>query len=402
MINAKINAKKLKRDFPVLKNKIVYLDNAATTQKPNAVIEAVMDFYLNSNANVHRGMYSLSMDATKKYENARRVVANFINAGVDEIVFARGTTESLNLLAFTLPAIIEKGRNKIVLTEVEHHANLIPWQEAAKRLGWTLDFIRLKHDLTLDDSDLKKLDGRTAIFAFTGVSNVLGLKVDVKKYCDAARKAGALSIVDAAQMAPHQKIDVKLLGCDFLAFSSHKMLGPSGVGALYGRRELLSKMPPFNTGGSMISEVNYASAAYAPAPAKFEAGTPNMEGAVGFAAAIKYLENTGIDKIEQHENELTAYALKELGKVNGVVLFHSPGGAGIVSFNIKGVHAHDVTSLLDDSGICVRAGHHCNMPLMNKLGLAGTVRASFYIYNTKEDIDLLVAGLKKIIKMFNK
>jgi cysteine desulfurase / selenocysteine lyase len=413
-------AVRLRKDFPLLSRKvngrrIVYLDNAATSQKPVAVIEKVKDFYRKHNANVRRGLYALSLEASKVYDDARMTVAGFINAEFDEIIFTRNTTESLNLLSYTVVSILgkkagrpnsnAKRRNKILLTELEHHSNLVPWQMLAKREGYKLEFVSLKDDFTIDESDLKrKLDSNTAIFSFSGVSNTLGTKMDVALFCRMARDAGAISVVDAAQLAPHSRIDIKKLGCDFLAFSSHKMLGPSGVGVLYGRRDLLQELAPFNTGGSMISEVSYQDSSFAEPPVKFEGGTPNMEGAAGFAEAIKYLEKVGIDNIERWEHELLVYALSRISSIPGITIY-SPGSdrsAGTLSFNIEGVHPHDAASLLDDRGICVRAGHHCAMPLMNKLGIAGTIRVSFYLYNTKEDVDFLVEALKEVHDVFSK
>jgi cysteine desulfurase/selenocysteine lyase len=408
-INNKI-ANALKKDFPIFGRalngkRIIYLDNAATTQKPDAVVEKVESFYEIHNANVHRGMYSLGAEASNAYDDARKTVAKFISADVDEVIFTKGTTESINLLSYTISSIIPKGRKKILLTDVEHHANLIPWQELAKRDGFKLEFVKLKKDFTLDEADLKKkLDRNTAIFAFAAASNTIGTVADVAKFCKLAKGVGAISVVDGAQSVPHTKTDVKNMTCDFLAFSSHKMLGPSGVGVLYGRRELLKKLPPFNFGGAMIGEVKYESATYASPPERFEAGTPNMEGAVGLAEAILYLQEIGLDNIEAWEKELTSYALKKFSTIKEIEVYH-PGagkGAAIISFNIKGVHAHDVASLLDDYGVCTRAGFHCAMPLISKLGLAGTVRVSFYFYNTFEDIDALVDGLKNIVKVFRK
>ena len=401
-------ANELKKDFPILSRKIgkkqvVYLDNSATTQKPNAVIKKISGFYESSNSNIHRGMHALSMEATAAYEDARKTVARFIGADADEVIFTRSTTESLNLLSYTLSGIAEEGKKKILLTELEHHSNLIPWQELAKREGLKLEFVRLNDDFTLDEVDLKKkLDKTTVIFAFTAVSNSLGTIVDVQKLCGLAKKAGALSVVDAAQLVPHAKVDVKKLGCDFLAFSGHKMLGPSGVGVLYGKRSLLQMMPPFNFGGSMISEVSYEFASFAEPPAKFEAGTPNIEGAIGLAEAIMYLEKLDLDKISSWEEKLLEYALKKLKGLNELEIYSAGPGrsAAIISFNVKGVHAHDVASILNDYGVCVRAGHHCNMPLMKKLGIAGTVRASLYFYNTFEDVDTLAEALSEVMRIF--
>ncbi len=400
-------AEELRKDFPILRTKmndkkLVYLDNAATTQKPKQVIQAIKEFYEKDNANIHRGIYTLSEQATQKYEDAKKTVAEFINAQRDEIIFTRSTTESLNLLAFTLPEIIT-GRNEIVLTEMEHHANLVPWQQVAKRKGWTLKFIRIKDDFTLDYEDAKKkISEKTAIVSVGHVSNALGTINDVETICRIAHEKGALFIVDAAQSAPHMPIDAKKIGCDFLAFSGHKMCGPTGIGVLFGRKELLEKMPPFNTGGDMIRKVTYENAEWNDVPMKFEAGTPNIAGAIGLAAAIEYLKKIGMENIEAHEKELLKYTLEKIKKVENITIYNAgiENSSGILSFNFKNIHAHDVAAVLSDEGICIRGGHHCAMPLMNKLGIPGTARASFYCYNTTKDIDRFIKALKKIQKLF--
>lgn len=400
-------AKELQKDFPILRTKmngkrIVYLDNAATTQKPKQVIQEISEFYEKDNANIHRGIYTLSEQATQRYEDARKTVAGFINAQPNEIIFTRSTTESLNLLAFTLPEIIAD-RNEIVLTEMEHHANLVPWQQAAQRKGWTLKFIRMKEDFTLDYEDAKnKITEKTAIVSVGHVSNALGTINDVELLFKMAHEKGALFIVDAAQSAPHMLIDVKKIGCDFLAFSGHKMAGPTGVGVLFGKKELLEKMPPFNTGGDMIRKVTYEKAEWNDAPIKFEAGTPDIAGAIGLAAAIEYLKEIGMEQIEAREKELRRYALEKIKKIKGITLYAPPQNqqAGIISFNLNNIHAHDVAAVLSDEGICIRGGHHCAMPLMGKLGIAGTARASFYCYNTTKDINRFIKALKKTQKLF--
>ncbi|MDO8642606.1 MAG: cysteine desulfurase [Candidatus Woesearchaeota archaeon] len=400
----------LRKDFPLLRTKmndkkLVYLDNAATTQKPKQVIQAIKEFYEKDNANIHRGIYTLSEQATQRYEDAKKTVAGFINARPDEIICTRSTTESLNLLAFTLPELFtgKDERTEIVLTEMEHHANLVPWQQVAKRKGWTLKFIRMKEDFTLDYEDAKKkISEKTAIVSVGHVSNALGTINDVETICRIAHEKGALFIVDAAQSAPHMPIDAKKIGCDFLAFSGHKMCGPTGIGVLFGRKELLEKMPPFNTGGDMIRKVTYENAEWNDVPMKFEAGTPNIAGAIGLAAAIEYLKKIGMENIEAHEKELLKYTLEKIKKVENITIYNAgiENSSGILSFNFKNIHAHDVAAVLSDEGICIRGGHHCAMPLMNKLGIAGTARASFYLYNTTKDIDRFINALKKIQKLF--
>jgi cysteine desulfurase / selenocysteine lyase len=396
----------VKSDFPILAGKkLVYLDSAATSQKPKVVIEKVREVYENYNSNVHRGIYSISTKVTEEFDLARLKLADFIGAKPDEVIFTHGTTEGLNALAYTIKSILSKGRKTILLTEMEHHANLIPWQEMARREKLKLSFVKIKPDFTLDEVDLKKkLTTDVALFAFTGVSNTFGTRLDVEMLCKLARKVGALTVIDAAQLAAHEKVDVKKINCDFLVFSGHKILGPSGIGVLYGRFEFLEKLPPFTTGGSMIEHVEYEKCSFAAPPRKFEAGTPNIEGAIGLGAAVDYIKSIGFDKIEAHDNELTSYAFSELKKIKEIDVYH-PGvskGSAIISFNIKDVHPHDVASFLDDYNICVRVGHHCNMPIMTKLGLPGTVRVSFYIYNTQEDVDALITALKKIVGVFKK
>ena len=400
----------LRKDFPLLQKKIhgkpiIYLDNAATTQKPQAVIAAVKRYYEEENANVHRGVYALSQEATELYEGAHKVVGAFINAEPEEIIFTRGTTESINLLAYTIHSLIPDGKNEIVLTEMEHHSNLVPWQQFAKRHGFTLKYISLKEDYTLDYDDAKeKITDKTAVVAFTHISNALGTINDVSLLITLAKEKGALTVIDAAQSAAHLKIDVQEMGCDFLAFSAHKMLGPTGIGALYGRKELLENMEPFHYGGDMIRTVSFEDATWNKLPMKFEAGTPHIAGAVGFAEAIKYLQNVGMEEISKWEKELLAYALDKIKDVEGVEIYNAgvEKSAGIVSFTIKGVHPHDVASLLDDEGICVRGGHHCAMPLMSILGVVGTLRASFYLYTTLSDIDVFVTSLQRAKELLTK
>lgn len=398
-------AKKLKKDFPIFKNNknLVYFDSASTSQKPKQIIDSMNKFYETSNANIYRGVYKLSQKATNEYEKSRKTVAEFINASEKEIIFTRSTTESINLLSYTIESIIPQEKDEIVLTEMEHHSNLVPWQQLAKRKKMHLKFIKLKDDFTLDLEDAKqKITNKTAILSIVHVSNSLGTINPVKKIIKIAKKKKVLTIVDAAQSVGHMKVDVKDLDCDFFAFSSHKMLGPLGMGVLYGKRHLFEKLQPFNFGGGMIKSVSLENAEWNTIPEKFEAGTQNIAGVVGLAEAIKYLKKLGLVNIEKYEKELMKYLLKKISKLKKIEIYNSmKNTTGILSFNIKGVHSHDIASLLDDYDIAIRAGHHCTMPLMKKLKISGTARVSFYFYNTKEDVDKFVKVLKKIIARFN-
>jgi cysteine desulfurase/selenocysteine lyase len=397
---------KARAEFPILSRKIntnplIYMDNASTTQKPMQVINVISNFYKNTNANVHRAVYTLGEEATAEYDSARRTIAKFINASEKEVIFTKGTTESLNLLSYTLSSITDKNRKEIVLSELEHHSNIIPWQQLAKREGFKLKFIAVKDDLTLDYKDaLNKITEKTAIVSITHRSNVFGLVCDVQKIISIAHSKGALVIIDSAQTAAHLSIDVRALDCDFMVFSAHKMFGPTGIGALYGKEKLLEKLPPFNFGGSMVDKVSYESASWTTIPIKFEAGTPDISGAIGFGEAVNYINKIGIENISKTEHELGRYALDKLSKVPGIKIY-SPDGSSILSFNLNNVHPHDVASLLNDYGICIRAGHHCAMPLMQKIGISGTCRVSLAFYNTFEEIDKLAEALKKIVEMFS-
>lgn len=398
-------AKKVKQDFPIFRNnpRLVYLDNAATSQKPKQVIAAVSRFYEKDNANVSRGVYELSARATKAYEDARSVVSRFINARPEEVIFTRNTTEALSLLSYTIESLIKKGKNEILITEMEHHSNFVPWQQLAKRKGFKLKVVEIKPDFTLDMEDLKqKLSDKTAIVAFPYVSNVLGTILDSKTVTKLAKQKGAITIVDAAQAIQSLKVDVKDIGCDFLAFSSHKMLGPMGIGVLYGKKELLEKMEPFNFGGGMIKNVTLEKTEWADAPYRFEAGTPSVADAVGLGEAIRYIEKIGIGNIEKWKDELLRYSLKKLKEVNGIEVYNAGVGksTSIIAFNLKGIHPHDVSELLNSDRIAIRAGHHCAIPLMKTLNIKSVCRASLYIYNTFEDIDALVKSLNKIKEKF--
>ncbi len=397
----------LKDDFPILSQTkngkgLAYLDNAATTQKPKPVISAIVDYYLKSNANVHRGVYELSVKATEAYENAHKIVADFINADFEEIIFTKGTTESINLLAYSLGSTLKEG-DEIVLTKMEHHSNLVPWQQLAKEKSLTLKFIPLK-DYRLDMNAAKKLiTKKTKIVSVIHMSNVLGTINPVRELAKIAHENGALLIVDAAQSVSHMKIDVKSLGCDFLAFSGHKMLAPTGIGILFGKKNILQKMKPFLYGGDMIEEVTFENSRWNELPWKFEAGTPNIEGAVGLAAAINYLKKIGMENIERHNLELTEYALRELQKINGLKIIGPDSlkeRGQIISFSMDGIHPHDVCEILGKHNVAARGGHHCAMPLMSELKIEGATRISFCIYNTKEDIDQLTEGLKRVREIF--
>ena len=396
-----------RRDFPLLKQTmngrpIVYLDNSATTQKPESVIRAIGEYYGSDNANPHRGAYALSIKATDIYENARERARRFIGADdAREIIFTRNTTESLNLVAYSYGLNHVGPGDEILLTIAEHHSNLVPWQQVAHAKGAVLKYIYLEKDGNLSPRDLEtKITARTKIVAVTHVSNVLGLINPVREIADRAHAKGAVVVVDGAQSVPHIAVDVKALGADFFAFSGHKMLAPMGIGVLYGKSALLDAMPPFLTGGDMIDDVAEQETTFAELPAKFEAGTQNVGGAAGLTAAIDYLEEVGFDRIHAREKELVAYALPRLRELPYIELYGCDttrdNKLGIITFNVKDVHPHDVSTILDAEGVAVRGGHHCAQPLMTYLGQNATCRASFYFYNTKDDVDRWIAALKKV------
>lgn len=396
-----------RRDFPLLNQTmngrpIVYLDNGATTQKPESMIQAMCGYYGGCNANPHRGAYALSIEATDIYENTRERVRRFINAPkAEEIIFTKNATEALNLVAYSYGRTKLGPGDEILLTIAEHHSNLVPWQEAAKATGAKLNYIYLEPDGNLSQKDIEtKITPRTKVMAVTHVSNVLGLVNPVRDIADRAHNAGAVVVVDGAQSVAHMAVDVQALGADFFAFSGHKMLSPMGIGVLYGRRELLSAMPPFLTGGDMIEYVSEQETTFAELPAKFEAGTQNVGGAAGLTAAIDYLEKLGFDRIAAIEQDLLNYALPQLKALPYVELYGCDttrnNKTGIITFNVKDVHPHDVSTILDAEGVAVRGGHHCAQPLMTYLGQNATCRASFYFYNTKDDVDRWIAALKKV------
>lgn len=401
----------VRSDFPVLHQRVgshplVYLDNAATSHKPRAVIDAVARFYERDNSNVHRGLHALSMRATDGYEAARARVARFINAASPaEIVFTRGTTESVNLIAQSWATANLRRGDVILLTEMEHHSNMVPWQVAAERAGATVRYVPVvgdnaEHGLDLDALD-RLLTPEVKLFAFTHISNTLGVVNPVAELCRRARAVGAVTVIDAAQSIGHEPIDVQALGCDFLAFSGHKMAGPTGIGVLYGRRALLDAMPPWQTGGGMISVVEFSGSRWKPAPERFEAGTPNVADAIGLHAAMDYLDGLGRPEISRHDHALAEAAYAALAELPGIRLLGPAGKrAGLVSFALQDAHAHDVVTFADQDGVALRGGHHCNQPLMRKLGLPSSVRASFYVYNTREEIDVLVRSLRRILAFF--
>ena len=397
-----------KKDFPILNGKnITYLDSGATTQKPKQVIDKIEEYYKTINANVHRGAYSLSIEATAAYEEARGKIAKFINSqSAEQIIFSKNATESLNLIAYSYGMENLKKDDEIVLSIMEHHSNLVPWQKVAKTTGAKLNYMYINDEFEIPDEEIEnKITDKTKIVGITHISNVLGTINDIKKIIKQAHKVGAIVVVDASQSIPHMRIDVQDLDADFLVFSGHKMLAPLGIGVLYGKKQLLNDMTPFLMGGDMIEYVYEQDTTFAPLPNKFEAGTQNIEGVIGLAAAIEYIENIGYEKIAKIENEVINYARQELAKFDFIQMYITPNTenhSAVISFNIKGVHPHDVASILDTQGLCVRSGNHCAQPLMRYLGIDSTCRASFYLYNTKEDVDKLVEALKNAYKMFEK
>jgi cysteine desulfurase/selenocysteine lyase len=401
------NWQAIREDFPILRQQahgqpLIYFDNAASSQKPRAVLEALRHYYEHDNANVHRGLHLLSTRATEAYEAARTKVAKFLNAAnEDEIIFTRGTTEAINLVANSWGAGFLREGDVILLTEMEHHSNLVPWQLLAERTGARLRFLPVQEDGTLALGALDTvLTREVKLFAFTHISNSLGTINPVADLCNAARTVGAITLVDAAQSAGHLFLDVQALGCDFLALSGHKMCGPTGIGALYGRAELLEAMPPWQGGGEMILSVTYERSTFKKAPGKFEAGTPNIADAIGLGAAIDYLEEIGRAAIFEHDTKLAAYAHTRLEELPGVRVLGPRERAGLVGFVMEAAHPHDLTTYADQFGLALRGGHHCNQPLMRKFGLPGTARASFYFYNTAEEVDRMIEILEAASRFF--
>ena len=406
----------IRKDFPIFSkvmrggNRLVYLDSGATSQKPRQVLDAERNFYEKHNAAVHRGAHLLAEEASIAYEGARQVLADFINAELDEVIFTKSATESINALAYSFGNSANGSRfalkpgDRIVVSEIEHHANLIPWQQLGKRTGAELVWFSVDHEGRLDQSNLEELiNPSTKIVAITHQSNVLGTILPLKDIVLRAHAVGAVVVLDACQSAPHFAIDVKALDIDFLAFSAHKALGPTGIGILWGRSEFLNSMEPFLTGGSMIESVTMTEAKWAPSPKRFEAGVPNMAQAVGFAAAINYLNELGMDNVAKHEHDLTAYALEKFLQLDRVEIIgpkNTIDRGSVISFTIDGIHPHDVGQVLDQYGVAVRTGHHCAWPLMRKLGLVGTTRASFYVYNDEADVDVLIDSILEAQKYF--
>ncbi len=400
-----------RKDFSILKRKIkgkplAYLDNAATSLTPDRVVRKMNEYYEQYNANVHRGVHELSQQATQEFDLAREKIARFINASGDEVAFTSGTTESLNLLALSLAKQLKKG-DEIVLTEMEHHSNLVPWQQIAKDNGFVLKFIKVDSNGELDMESAKKLiTSKTKVVSATQMSNVLGTVNDIKSLAKLAHSKGALIVVDAAQSVTHMKIDVKDLDCDFLAFSGHKLMGPTGIGVIYGKKSLLENLEPSKFGGGMISEVTFKKSEWNNSPLRFEAGTPNIAGAIGLGAAVDYLNNVGMGKIEQTVENLTAYALIKLSKVKGLEIYgpkSTKKQGGLISFSLNGIHPHDVSAIVDSEGLEIRGGHMCAMPLVHEvLKQSAVCRVSFQIYNTKEEVDRLCAALEKAKEVFRK
>lgn len=402
-----MNPKEIRQLFPILNqevngNPLVYLDSAASSQKPIQVIEAVNDYYRNYNSNVHRGVHTLGTKATDAYEGAREKVRNFINAtSTEEIIFTRGTTTALNLVASSYGRTNVREGDEIVLTPMEHHSNIIPWQQVAKVTGATLKYIPLQEDGSITLEDVRAtITNQTKIVAITHVSNVLGTINPIKEMTEIAHQHGAVTVVDGAQSSPHMKVDMQQLDCDFFAFSGHKMCAPTGIGVLYGKKEHLEKMEPIEFGGEMIDFVGLYESTWKELPWKFEGGTPIIAAAIGLGAAIDFLEEIGMAKIEKHEHELTAYAFERVGQNEDLTVYGPKKRAGLMTFNLKDVHPHDLATVVDQEGIAIRAGHHCAQPLMNWLDVSATARASFYLYNTKDDIDSLADALVKTKEYF--
>ncbi len=404
-----LDVEKVRADFPILKRRVngkrlVYLDNAATTQKPKSVIDALVDYYSNYNSNVHRSVHRLGEEATAAYEESRKKVAEFVGAAADQLVFTRGTTEATNLVRFAWGEKFVKKGDTLVATLMEHHSNIVPWQLLAKRKEATLKFVGLRKDGTLDAGSLEDLLKESpALVAVTHCSNVLGTINDVTAICRKAKSAGAATLVDGAQSVPHMPVDFRSIGCDFYAFSGHKMLAPTGIGALVARKDLLEDMDPFHGGGEMIREVFPDHSTWNDVPYKFEAGTVNIADSIGFGAAVDYLSDLGMDRVRKHEIGILRYALESLSKVDGFRPYgpeDTDRRAGVVSFNLADVHPHDLATILDEEGIAIRSGHHCAQLLMRWLDVPATSRASFYVYNSYDDIDALAAGLKKARSIF--
>ena len=412
MQSIELSIENIRKDFPILKRKVrdnkplVYLDNASTTQKPKQVIDAITNYYNNYNANIHRSVYSIAEEATEAYEKVRDKVAKFLNISKrEEIIFVRGTTEGINLVAYAWGRKYIKEGDIIVTTEYEHHSNIVPWQLLVKEKGAKLEYIEINDngELILDQLDKYLATGKVKLVVFSLMSNVLGTISDAEKIISKCHEAGVKTLVDAAQAVPHMSVDVTKLGCDFFAFSAHKMLGPTGIGVLWVRKSVLETMDPFHGGGDMIREVHKYETTWNDLPYKFEAGTPNIADVIGFGSAIDYLSQLGMEAVRKHEMELTQYALDKMSQIKGIVIYGPKDVSkrgGVISFNFHDVHPHDVATIVDREGIAIRSGHHCAQVLMEKLNVAATNRASFYIYNTKQDVDKLIQSLGKVTELF--
>lgn len=412
MQSTELSIENIRKDFPILKRKVrdnkplVYLDNASTTQKPKQVIDALTNYYNNYNANIHRSVYSIAEEATEAYEKVRDKVAKFLNISKrEEIIFVRGTTEGINLVAYAWGRKHIKEGDIIVTTEYEHHSNIVPWQLLVKEKGAKLEYIEINDngELILDQLDKYLATGKVKLVVFSLMSNVLGTISDAEKIISKCHEAGVKTLVDAAQAVPHMSVDVSKLGCDFFAFSAHKMLGPTGIGVLWVRKSVLETMDPFHGGGDMIREVHKYETTWNDLPYKFEAGTPNIADVIGFGSAIDYLSQLGMETVRKHEMELTQYALDKMSQIKGIVIYGPKDVSkrgGVISFNFHDVHPHDVATIVDREGIAIRSGHHCAQVLMEKLNVAATNRASFYIYNTKQDVDKLIQSLEKVSELF--
>lgn len=408
-----LNVKKIREDFPILKRivsgdkTLVYLDNAATTQKPLSVINAIHDYYMNYNSNIHRAVHQLAEEATLDFEKTREKVAKFINArATEEIVFTRNATEAINLVAYSWGRTNIKKNDRIIITELEHHSNIVPWQILASEKGARLEYVGTDDNGYLKMHEFRNFlesDKNVKLVSVSHMSNVLGTIVPINEIIKLSHEKGIPVLVDGAQSVPHMPVDVQKMDCDFMAFSAHKMLGPTGVGILYVKKAILEKMPPFIGGGDMIKEVHKYETRYNDLPYKFEGGTPNIADVIGFTAAIDYLSDIGMDKVREHEVELTRYGLEKISGVKGVTLYgprNTKDRGGVISFNIGDIHPHDLATILNDHGIAIRSGHHCAQVLMERLDVAATSRASFYIYNTKEEIDMFIGALEKARRLF--
>ncbi len=401
-----LEVEQIRKDFPILQRKVhgkplVYFDNAATSQKPKQVIDAITEYYQNYNANIHRSIHQLGEEATAAYEKAREKVSDFINSPTHQsIIFTKNSTEGLNLLAYSLTADLKK-YDEIVISQLEHHSNFVPWQQMAKNYGLKLKFIEIDKEGNLNNESVKKtITNKTKIVSINHISNAIGTINPVEEITKIAHENGAKMIIDGSQSVPHMPVDVQKIDADFYVFTGHKMLGPTGVGVLYGKKELLQEMSPFLYGGEMIREVGFENTTFNELPYKFEAGTPNIVEGIGLGIAVDYLNKIGMKNIHEHDKQITEYAIEKLKEINGVEIYGPEQRSSIASFNVKGVHAHDVSQILDSEGVAIRAGHHCCMPLMSVMKLQATARASFYLYNTEEEVNVLINAIHKVKKVF--